>query len=111
MIMIMSNELKALGSNILFKEIDNPFIRKTTDGGLEISGGLHFSGDSGEIELSDKIIGCGIVLTAGPECKELAAGDLVYYDRRGPRPIVYKDSILWCTNELNAFSYIKEYEA
>ena len=103
----MVMNLKSIGSNFIFKEIENPFLNKKTDSGLDISGGTVFSQDSGELELSNKIIGTGIVLETGPDCRQIKVGDLVYYDRRGPRPIV-NDEIYWCTNELNVFSYIEK---
>lgn len=103
----MIMKLKTTGSNFLFEEIENPFLKKVTDSGLEVGSGAIFSEDSGEVEFADKIIGTGIVVEVGPDCKQLNIGDLVYYDRRGPRPII-NDKIYWCTNEFNVFSYIEK---
>jgi hypothetical protein len=99
--------LNATNSNFLFREIDNPFLSKTTEYGLVLDGAAQFSGDSGEIELANKIIGTGLVTSVGVECKTLAVGDVVFYDRRGPRPLITDNEILWVTNELNVFAYSK----
>lgn len=103
--MIMN--LKSIGSNFLFLEVENPFLTKTTESGLDISGGVSFSADSGEVELSNKIVGTGIVSNVGPECSFIKEGDLVFYDRRGPRPIIGNDNIYWTTNELNVLCYVE----
>lgn len=102
--MIMN--LNCTDNNFLFVEVDNPFLVKTTESGLDVSGGVAFSADSGEIELSNKIVGTGIVSQIGPECKYINVGDLVFYDRRGPRPIIGKDNVYWILNELSVLTYV-----
>lgn len=99
--------LNATNSNFLFREIDNPYLSKTTESGLVLDGAAQFSGDSGEIELANKVIGVGIVTSVGIECKTLQVGDIVFYDRRGPRPLLTDKEVLWVTNELNVFAYAK----
>jgi co-chaperonin GroES (HSP10) len=103
----MKMNVKALYDYVLFKEAENPFLKKKTDSGIFIPEGLAESKETGGIEALDRLIGFAIVEVAGAECKYLKPGDGIFYDRRSIRPVPMTDT-LWQFSERNVVAYVEK---
>lgn len=97
--------VKPLYDYILFKEAENPFLRKRTKSGLFLPEGFAQTEETGDVEKLDRIIGFGIVDGVGEECKYVKPGDGIFYDRRSIRPIPMTEPI-WQFSERNVVAYI-----
>lgn len=86
--------VKALYDQVLFREELNPFIKLKSKGGLFLATGASKSEETGEIEVMDKIIGFGMAVEVGPDCKYVKEGDFIFYDRRSVRAVPVQDP-LW----------------
>lgn len=93
-------------SQILFKIVPNPTILPKASSGIILNSGLHKSEETGDFEKSDNVIGFGIVIAVGPECKFLEAGDAIFFDRRSVRPVPTGQET-WNVSEQNTISYVK----
>ena len=97
--------VKALYDQVLFREERNPFIKQKTESGLFIPEGMSFTNETGDIEQMDKIIGFGIVVEVGGECKYVKQGDAIFYDRRSIRAVPTSE-VLWNMSERGMVGYI-----
>lgn len=97
--------VRALYDQVLFKEETNPFVKLKTESGLFIPEGISFTNETGDMEKMDKIIGFGIVVEAGGECKYLKAGDAIFYDRRSIRAVPAGE-VLWNMSERGMVGYV-----
>lgn len=98
--------VKALYDYVLFKESQNPFLRKKTKSGIFIPDGFADSQETGALEQMDQLIGFGIVEVAGAQCQFLKAGDGIFYDRRSIRPVPMTET-LWQFSERNVVAYVE----
>ena len=95
---------------IAIKEEENPFVKRKTESGIILlpgATGLARTEETGEMEVMQKIIGFGIVHIVGPDCKHVAEGDGIYYDRRAPQPVPFQDGY-WVINEGGIRGFVKD---
>lgn len=103
-------KLQLIKDLIAIKEVENPFVNMRTDSGIILlpgSSGLANSQETGELEVMTKIIGFGLVTITGPECKTVKVGDGIYYDRRSPQPVPFKDGC-WVINEASIRGWVED---
>lgn len=98
-------KVKAMYDQVLFRESINPFVKKKTESGLFIPAGVSFTDETGDMERMDKIIGFGIVVEAGSECKYVKTGDAIFYDRRSIRAVPAGE-VLWNMSERGMVGYV-----
>lgn len=98
--------VKALYDYVLFKESENPFLRKVTKSGIFISDGFADSNETGNLEKLDQVIGFGVVEVAGTQCQFVKPGDGIFYDRRSIRPVPMSET-LWQFSERNIVAYVE----
>ena len=84
---------------------ENPYREITkTEGGLSIginSSQKVKSSDSGEIEENDEYITCAKVISVGPFCKNVRAGEDVFVIRHILKPVPFRKQNLWEVDEQN----------
>lgn len=97
--------VKALYDYVLFKESQNPFLRKKTKSGIFIPEGVALTNETGGLEALDQVIGFGVVEVVGADCKFLKPGDGMFYDRRSIRPVPMSET-LWQFSERNVVAYV-----
>lgn len=86
----------------------NPY-RKTIQNGILIDDGANFTNaDSGEPDKLQYGIGCAKVIEVGPDCKWVRAGDDIYYDCRGQRPVPFMNLGYWVVVEQQVVAYLNE---
>lgn len=96
----------ALYAQVIFREEENPFIKRKAESGLYIPEGMSFTNETGDMEKMDKIIGFGVVEQAGEDCKYVKKGDGIFYDRRSVRAVPCGE-VLWNMPEVGMVGYIK----
>ena len=95
----------AVEQYLLFKEMENPFLKLKTQSGIILAPGFSDSKETGNIEALDQIIGFGIVEVAGPKCEVVKVGDGIFYDRRSIRAVPLQET-LWQYNERNIIALV-----
>ena len=93
-------KVNAMYEQVLFREEVNPFIKKKYDSGLLIPVGMSFTEETGDMEKMDQLIGFGIVVAAGPDCKYVEVGDAIFYDRRSIPPFGVEIIVDYIKNEV-----------
>ena len=98
-----------LGVNILVQPyLENPYLKKQTEGGLVLSDAEFDNNESGELEKLAAGIGCGLVLEVGSDCKSVRPGDDVFYDYRTARPVPFMGQGFLLTHEPGLICIIAE---
>lgn len=97
-------EIMPLYRRILVKPFPvNPFQRMKMENGIITDlGGLtpeHFSQETGEMEEDQQVIFVGTVIEAGPECKYIRQGDVIFYNKNCALPVPFFKQGLWCFGE------------
>jgi hypothetical protein len=95
----------AVEQYLLFKEMENPFLKLKTQSGIVLAPGFADSRETGNIEELDQIIGFGIVEVTGPKCEVVKVGDGIFYDRRSIRAVPLQET-LWQYNERNIIAIV-----
>lgn len=107
-------EIKAIGSNILVRPFsENPFQRITVSesGIITDLGGqkpIYKSNETGEYEEEENLIHVGEVIDAGPECKWIKDGDVVYFTKTSEVPVPFFKQGLVMINEIRVMAVINE---
>lgn len=101
-------ELKLTKDYIAIVEVENPFKKKVSSGGIILAGGEYaMSDETGEMEKVEQVVRFGVVTLVGPDAKVVKVGDGVYYDQRTLRPIPFYEPI-WMFNEGNIIGYVSD---
>lgn len=107
-------EIKAINNNVLVKPFaENPFQRITISksGIITDLGGqapTYKSNETGEYEEEESYIHVGEVIDAGPECKWIADGDVIYFTKASEVPVPFFKQGLVMVNESRIMAVINE---
>lgn len=107
-------EIKPMFSRVLIKPFEhNPFqqIKISNSGLITDLGGMtptYKSNDTGEWEEEKQFIVTGTVIDAGPECKYLAEGDVVFYRVDTAVPVPFFKQGLVSVSENQVISVVNE---
>lgn len=97
---------------VFIRPLENPYI-ETVQNGIIVSSKSKFSTEgegSGRASTAEEVVGFGIVLETGIECKYLERGDEVYYDSRGARPVPFGALETVLVHEQNVLGIIRDKE-
>lgn len=107
-------EIKVIYNNVLVKPYaQNPFQRITVSksGIITDLGGYapqYKSNETGEVEEEESMIHVGEVVDAGPECKYVKEGDVVYWTKPSEVPVPFFKQGLVYINETRVMVVINE---
>jgi hypothetical protein len=107
-------EIKAINNNMLVKPFnENPFQRITvSDSGIITDLGgqapIYKSNETGEYEEEESYMHVGEVVDAGPECKWIKDGDVVYFTKASEVPVPFFKQGLVMINETRVTAVINE---
>ncbi len=109
-----SVEIKANGCRVLIKPFEtNPFQQiKVSDSGLIIDTGGYTpqakSNDTGEWEELEQAIAVGTVIDAGPDCKYLKEGDVIFYQKVAAVPVPFFRQGFHTVSETQVIAVVNE---
>lgn len=109
-----SVEIKANGCRVLIKPFEtNPFQQiKVSDSGLIIDTGGYTpqakSDDTGEWEELEQAIAVGTVIDAGPDCKYLKEGDVIFYQKVAAVPVPFFRQGFHTVSETQVIAVVNE---
>jgi hypothetical protein len=109
MTMIMEKEIMPIKTNIFVQPyLVNPYMRVATAGGLQLTEGEFHNPDNGELEKLKSDICCGLVLEVGGDCKNVCAGDEIFYNINTAVPIPFMGKGFLLTHEQAVLCIINE---
>ena len=107
-------EIKAIGNNMLVRPFsENPFQRITVSksGIITDLGGqapIYKSNETGEYEEEESMIHVGEIVDAGPDCKWVRDGDVIYFTKVSEVPVPFFKQGLVMVNETRVMAVINK---
>lgn len=106
-------ELMAMTNYAIIKPFnENPFQRIKTSGSIitDLGGAkpIYKSNETGEYEEEDSFIHTGVVVKAGPECKQIQEGDVLFWTKPSEVPLPFYKQGLVIVNETRAMAIVRE---
>lgn len=97
--------VKTVFTKIIFKEVENPTIKKKLDSGI-ILANMHKSEESGEFENANNFMGFGEVIEIGPDIKTIKPGDYIFYMKPSVTPVP-RGTETWMIAEQQVVAYVE----
>jgi hypothetical protein len=99
-------QLQLTKDTFAFKVVENPFKKVVTESGIFLVSGVADSDETGAMEQLEQRIMFGIVTITGPDCKVVAVGDGIYFDKHSIQPVPYNEPV-WLLHEGSIRAYVK----